>query len=112
MTQKSRKSQSDLRLFLIYNLGKLLTQPSSYSNAVKKMEISSVELQKKINAGEKLMIEFHGVWCGPCKLMKPIFEKIAKENIRIINQRTRAPCVSSGALLWPSSSCFDWVTIF
>jgi len=44
------------------------------------MEISSIELQKKINAGEKLMIEFHGVWCGPCRLMKPIFEKIAKEN--------------------------------
>jgi thioredoxin 1 len=52
------------------------------------MEISSVELQKKINAGEKLMIEFHGVWCGPCKLMKPIFEKIAKENTSDVQMYT------------------------
>jgi len=52
------------------------------------MEISSVELQKKINAGEKLMIEFHGVWCGPCRLMKPIFEKIAKENTSDVQMYT------------------------
>ena len=52
------------------------------------MEISSIELQKKINAGEKLMIEFHGVWCGPCKLMKPIFEKIAKENTSDVQMYT------------------------
>jgi len=52
------------------------------------MEISSIELQKKINAGEKLMIEFHGVWCGPCRLMKPIFEKIAKENTSDVQMYT------------------------
>lgn len=52
------------------------------------MEISSVDLQKKINAGEKLMIEFHGVWCGPCRLMKPIFEKIAKENTSEVQMYT------------------------
>jgi thioredoxin len=52
------------------------------------MEISSVELQKKINAGEKLMVEFHGVWCGPCRLMKPIFEKIAKENTSDVQMYT------------------------
>jgi len=52
------------------------------------MEISSVELQQKINAGEKLMIEFHGVWCGPCRLMKPIFEKIAKENTSDVQMYT------------------------
>ena len=44
------------------------------------MEISSVELQKKINGGEKLMIEFWAEWCGPCKMMKPIFEKVASSN--------------------------------
>ena len=44
------------------------------------MEISSVELQKKINGGEKLMVEFWAEWCGPCKMMKPIFEKVASSN--------------------------------
>ena len=44
------------------------------------MEINSVELQQKINQGEKLMVEFWAEWCGPCKMMKPIFEKVASSN--------------------------------
>ena len=43
------------------------------------MEISSVDLQQKINNGEKMIVEFWAEWCGPCKMMKPIFERIAKE---------------------------------
>ena len=44
------------------------------------MEINSVDLQKKINSGEKLVVEFWAEWCGPCKMMKPIFEKVSSEN--------------------------------
>ena len=44
------------------------------------MEISSVKLQEKINGGEKLIVEFWAEWCGPCKMMKPIFEKVAQSN--------------------------------
>ena len=43
------------------------------------MEITSVELKEKIENGEKVLVDFHGVWCGPCKIMKPIFEKIANQ---------------------------------
>jgi len=44
------------------------------------MEITSVDLQEKINKGEKLIIEFWAEWCGPCRMMKPAFEKVASEN--------------------------------
>ena len=77
------------------------------------MEISSVELQKKINAGEKLMIEFHGVWCGPCKLMKPIFEKIAKENTSDVQMYTmdidenREAAISLGIRSIPTVKMFN-----
>jgi thioredoxin len=43
------------------------------------MEITSVELKQKIENGEKVLVDFHGVWCGPCKIMKPTFEKIANQ---------------------------------
>lgn len=43
------------------------------------MEITSELLKEKINNGEKILVDFHGVWCGPCKIMKPIFEKIASQ---------------------------------
>lgn len=43
------------------------------------MEITSELLKEKINNGEKLLIDFHAKWCGPCKMMKPTFEKISEE---------------------------------
>jgi thioredoxin 1 len=52
------------------------------------MEINSVELQQKIKNGEKVIVEFWGTWCQPCLAMKPIFEKISKENISEIQMYT------------------------
>jgi len=45
------------------------------------MEISSLELQEKINKGEKLVIDFWAEWCGPCRMQKPIFEQVSKKAI-------------------------------
>ena len=43
------------------------------------MEITTVELKQKIENGEKVLVDFYGVWCGPCKIMKPTFENIANQ---------------------------------
>ena len=43
------------------------------------MEITTQELKEKIENGDKFLIDFYGQWCGPCKVMKPWFEKVAKE---------------------------------
>ena len=44
------------------------------------MEINCVELQEKIENGEKIIVDFWAKFCGPCKLMKPIFENVADGN--------------------------------
>ena len=44
------------------------------------MEISDINLKENIKNGEKLIVEFWAEWCGPCKVMKPIFEKVALTN--------------------------------
>jgi len=44
------------------------------------MEITGLELQEKIKNKEDFIVELWGTWCGPCKMMKPIFEKVASEN--------------------------------
>ena len=52
------------------------------------MEINSVELQQKIKNGDKVIVEFWGTWCRPCLVMKPIFEKVSKENTSEIQMYT------------------------
>ena len=52
------------------------------------MEISSVELQEKINKGEKIILKLGALWCGPCKMLKPIFEKVANDNTTDVQMYT------------------------
>lgn len=45
------------------------------------MEISSAELQEKLNKGDKMVIDFWAEWCGPCRMQKPIFEQVSQKAI-------------------------------
>ena len=42
------------------------------------MEITSSELKSKIEAGESVMVAFTASFCGPCKMYKPTFNKLAE----------------------------------
>ena len=40
---------------------------------------TKAEFEKLINDNNNVVIDFYATWCGPCKLLAPIFEDVANE---------------------------------
>ena len=44
-------------------------------------EIASNEFENEVlNSDKKVLVDFYATWCGPCKIISPIIEEVAKEN--------------------------------
>ena len=38
-----------------------------------------------IKSSEKVIVEFSADWCGPCKIMKPILERVSEKGIAVFD---------------------------
>ena len=36
--------------------------------------------EEVMESGKKVLVDFFASWCGPCKMLSPIIDEIAKEN--------------------------------
>jgi thioredoxin 1 len=43
------------------------------------MEITQEQLKEKIQNGDKVIVDFWAPWCGPCRMVKPLFEKVSND---------------------------------
>jgi len=43
------------------------------------MKLTTQELQEKIDSGEKFIVDLYADWCGPCRMIGPIVEKVANQ---------------------------------
>ena len=43
------------------------------------MKLTTEELQQKIDSGEKFIVDLYADWCGPCRMIGPIVEKVAQQ---------------------------------
>ncbi|MCI0485239.1 MAG: thioredoxin [Blastocatellia bacterium] len=42
-------------------------------------EIDSSEFAELIKGARPVLVDFHATWCGPCKVMEPIIERLAEQ---------------------------------
>lgn len=43
------------------------------------IELSEENFEKSINSNKPILVDFWATWCGPCKFMLPVFDKLAKK---------------------------------
>ena len=44
-------------------------------------EINADEFDREVKqSSSKVLVDFYAPWCGPCKMISPIVDQIAKEN--------------------------------
>lgn len=41
--------------------------------------ITDSNFKTELNAGLPLVVDFSATWCGPCKMLAPVIEELAKE---------------------------------
>ena len=47
-------------------------------------EISSNEFENKVlKSDKKVLVDFYADWCGPCQMLSPLVEEVAKENSKV-----------------------------
>ncbi len=46
---------------------------------VKPIKVDNSNFEEVINSNENVVVDFWAEWCGPCKILAPIIDELAKE---------------------------------
>jgi len=67
-------SDSELDKILADKAKRLVSEKSSHDSVV---ELTEANFDKLVNGPKPTFVDFWAVWCGPCRTMEPVVERLA-----------------------------------
>ncbi len=78
-------SDSELDKILAKKARRLLSESSHQATKGHVLELTEANFDKVVNNGKVAFVDFWAVWCGPCKTMEPVVERLASKFAGSVN---------------------------
>jgi thioredoxin 1 len=78
-------SDSELDKILAEKAKRLISESTLHSANGHVVELTEANFDKVVNNGKVTFVDFWAVWCGPCKTMEPVVERLASKFAGSVN---------------------------